>query len=202
MAKVCSFPTPAGAMMGELLIHGGPTPESQAYLDRTGLSTAMPEIEANCSFVTVALVNYFDGSTGSIFRFAADGCASVVIGAHPAIGETPHDLVAWPLYGNDRRVFATYRQEAELLGIPAALMNQRSSQPLRLHGSPENWLSSGFLGVVVVDPRWGGFWLNQLPGPFVCEDIEHGREIASMLMPFGRQNQVMVPTPIQTGMAA
>jgi hypothetical protein len=110
--------------------------------------------------------------------------------------------VAWPLYGNDRQAFATYRQEADLLGIPVALMNRKSKQPLSLHGSPESWLCSGFEGAVVLNPRWGGYWLNKLQGPFVCEDIQHGREIASMLMPFGKQNQVMVPGPVETRMAA
>lgn len=195
MGEAFRLPSAAQIMMAEFLLAAWPTPESHRYLKSVGLSERMPEVEANCSLLTVALVNYFDGPSGTLFRFAADGVPSVIIGAHPAAGESPHDLVAWKLYGNDSSSFATYRQEADLLGIPAALRSRNMRSALHLYPTPEDWLLSGFDGTVVLNRKWGGYWLNRLPGPFICADIEHGHEIASMLRPYAKSHLVQVPNP-------
>ena len=190
------------AMVAEFFRVATPTPESMVYLKKCDLTDKMVEIESLCTDVTVALVNFFDGIAGRIFRFHKDGQPAVVIGAHPAVGEMPYDLVAWPLYGNDRDAFATYRQEADLLGVPAALRHRNSGVPLWLQRTPEDWLLSGFAGTCVLNAKWGGHWLAKLPGPFICADIEHGRQIAAMLKPYGKAHLVLVPAPARLQEAA
>jgi hypothetical protein len=193
MVEAFVFPSSAQLMMAEFLARAEVTPESNSYLLKTRLSGRMPELEANCSILTVALAQFFDGQSGRIFRFHPDGEPAVIIGAHPALGEMPHDLIAWPLYGMDRDSFATYLQEAVLLGTPAVLQARNASAALRLHRLPEDWILSGFEGSVVLNRRWGGHWLSKLPGPFIAEDVEHGREVAGMLRPYGKAHLVRIP---------
>lgn len=169
------------------------TAESVAYLKGAGIDPAL--VEPNCGFVAVALVNVFDGPAGAVFRLSPDGKPAVIIGARTADKEEPQDLIAWPLYGSCRDSWASLHGDVDILGIPAALRNHRSGLPLNLHRTPEDWLLSGFEGCCVVNKRWGGTHLSRLPGPFVCEDIGHGREVAAMLKPFGKEGLVHVPAP-------
>ena len=169
------------------------TPESVKYAKECGIDPAF--IEPHCCFLAVALANFFQGPAGNVFRLSPEGKPAVVIGARTAMREEPQDLVAWPLYGSRRDFWASFNLKADLLGIPQALRHRSSGAPLRLHRTPEDWLLSGFDGSCIVNQRWGGHWLNKLPGPFVCNDVRHASEVAAMLKPFGKDALVYFATP-------
>lgn len=170
----------------------GVTPESIAYTRGLGIDECL--IEPHCGFVAVSLGNLFSGPAGNVFRLSNEGRPIVIVGALDA-HETVSDLVAWPLYGSNRTTWATLRLEAELLGIPQALRHRQTGQPLKLCRSPESWLMDGFDGSCVVSKRHGAHWLNTLPGPFVAEDVDHGRELATLLKPYGKAHLIHVPAP-------
>lgn len=171
-----------------------PTPELHYYLSKHGLQNQFADIEAHCSVLTVALCAAFEGPQGLIFRFSPNGIPSVVIAAHDAGGSRPMDLVAWPLHGNDPDNFAMFRLESDILGADqmCSKFRQASRKPLRLHRHPHDWIVSGFAGSVILNKAYGGHWLNKVGGPFVCSDLEHGREVAAMLRPFNRSHEVMI----------
>lgn len=181
-----------------------PSPELHTYLRKHNLTEKFAEIEAHCSVLTVTLCTAFEGPKGMIFRFDPNGVPSVVIAAHDASSERPNDLVAWPLFGNDPDNFATYRLDADVLGAGqmSDRFRQRARKPLRLHRHPHDWIVSGFDGSVVLNRRWGGLWLNKVRGPFVCADLQHGREISSMLLPFKKAHEVMIKTKNYDGKEA
>ena len=171
-----------------------PTPELHYYLRKHCLQDKLADIEAHCSVLTVALCTAFEGPMGMIFRFDPHGVPSIVIAAHDSVRERPNDLVAWPLHGSDPDNFATFRLEADVLGAGQMCdqIRQKAGNPLRLHRHPQDWIASGFDGSVLLNQRWGGYWLNKVKGPFIAADLDHGREVAAMLRPFKKSHLVMI----------
>lgn len=168
------------------------TPESILYVKSLDIDDRL--IEANCCFVAVTLANFFAGPAGTVFRLSPEGSPVVIIGARSANREEPQDLIAWPLYGSNGGCWGSLNLQVDLLGIPAAVRSLDTGAPLRLHQTPEAWLQSGFDGCAIVNLRWGGHWLSKLRCPIVCDDLAHGREVAAMLRPYGKENLVSVPS--------
>lgn len=191
-------------MMAELLDVSHLTPELKAYLNKVGLNGYPADIEAKCSVITVALVKFFAdvGDGTEIFRFNMSGAPAVVVGVHGASGEWPIDLVAWPLQSSGVERVATYRQEADVLGVPELLAKRPAGVPLQLHRHPHDWVNARFQGAMILNQQWGGHWLSKAQGPFLCTDVEHGRAVAEMLRPFGKAYLVVLPASLALKEAA
>jgi hypothetical protein len=169
-----------------------PNPESVRFVNRNRLDWRT--IEAKCSLLTVCLAWFRGPDNARRFRFDRRGVPSVVIGVHPAKGETPIDLVAWPM--GKPGCFATHLGEAEVLGsLDATLSTHTPGRPLHIHKTPEAWLLAHCTGAVALNEAAAGYWLSQLPGPFLADGLGQGRVLAESLKPFRRERDVLVASP-------
>ncbi len=180
-------------MRTEALRVGGFTPEMRQYLKRHNLSLAT--CIAHAGWLNVALVKFWRGNDGDeAFVFDPDGIPAVVIEAilfDPRRDPVCADLVAWPL--NHPEVFATamgLNDGADVLG-PQNMIWRRGA-PLKVWRTPLRWLQSGCDGCVLLTPG-GRHWLRKAGGPFVAEDVEHGREIRDLLGRDAARHRILVP---------
>ena len=139
------------------------------------------------------------------FDFFPDGVPAAVIEVLAEDAVTVIDLVAWPLHAPD--MFATAIGEADMLGILGMKSTPRCrfTEPLQLHRTPLNWLKAGCRGCVVLNPRFGGYWLRRCDRHILTEDLAHGRELKAMLskgtpglpLPPFDMNRLLVPAGAQ-----
>lgn len=165
----------------EALQVAGASPELPRYIKRHRLDLAT--IIAHAGFLNIALVKFWSGNDGdSSFSFSPDGTPAAVIDAilfGPDCEPFAADLVAWPLHDPD--AFATVmglNDGADVLG--PWNMVQRRGAPLRVHRHPLAWLQAGCTGCVVLKPG-GRHWLKRAGGPFIADDVEHGRELRELI---------------------
>lgn len=162
-------------MRRDLYAQGDWTPEASAYVKDHALN--LQEITAHAGHFAVCLCQI----AGEHFDFFPDGVPTAVIEVLSDDAMTVIDLVAWPLQAPDR--FATAVGEADMLGIP----NMRSTArckfmgPLKVYKHPLNWLMAGCRGCVVLNPRYGGYWLRRCNRDILAEDLNHGRQLKAML---------------------
>ena len=64
-----------------------------------------------------------------------------------------------------------------------------------IYRTPLEWLQAGGEGCVMLKPESPAAcqWLARAGGPFVAQDIEHGREIRAMLGPVAARHRILVP---------
>jgi hypothetical protein len=72
-------------------------------------------------------------------------------------------------------------------------MIQRGGRPLVIHRTPLAWLKAGGEGCCLLKPG-ARHWLRRAGGPFVAQDVEHGREIRDLLGPEASRHRILVPT--------
>lgn len=174
-------------MCAQLYTIGEPCPELFTYIKVHALD--LPTIQALTGIMAVCLCRFDgDGERPSSFTFAEDGVASVVIEVLGADGATVIDLVAWPLHAPD--CFALAIGEADMLGIWN--MISRGGLPLPVHHTPHDWLVAGCQGCVPLNMQWAGHWLDKAGGPFVSQDLEHGREVRDLLGAAAAKHSILV----------
>lgn len=178
-----------GPMRRELYAKGELTPELKAYIRLHRLD--VPTIEAHAGLIAVCLCKFYGGGNSgeSVFQFAADGEPSAVIQALAVDGRSVMDLVAWPLL--QPHLAATAVREADVLG--PLNMVRRGGRPLHVYRTPLAWLKAGCTGCVVLNQDWAAYWLDHAGGPFVAEDVQHGREIRELLGEKAGRHRVLVP---------
>ena len=165
-----------GPIRRELYASGEWTPEALAYTRRHRLD--LPTIQAHAGIFAVCLCRFYGGDNGEgLFQFDADGVPAALVEALAADGHSVLDLVAWRLDAPD--TYATAIHNADMLG--AWHMLCRGGRPLHVHRTPINWLRAGCEGCVVLNPDWGDHWLQTAGGPFIAEDVHHGRKLREML---------------------
>ena len=175
-------------MRHELYCRGEWTPEAGRYVRRLGID--LRYVEAHAGIFAVCLCKFFGGNTGeAIFEFSPEGVPAAVIEAFKADGASVVDLIAWPL--DDPEQIATAGREADMLGIWSML--QRGGRPLRVHRTPEGWLQAKCDGCCVINPDWGGYWLDKAGGPFIAEDVQHGHELRHVLGRNAARHRLLVP---------
>ena len=166
----------------------GPSPELAGFLNRHRLNQR--NVEAYCGVLTVALVAIFgDNRAERVFQFDPDGIPAVVIEAFEVDAFSPMDIIAWPLF--QPHLFATAIREVDLLG--AANMVRRNGKPLYVYKTPLDWLKAGCTGCVPINRRWAGHWLDKAGGPFIAQDMEHGREVRELLGFASARHRVLAP---------
>lgn len=189
-------------MRTEALRVGGLSPEISKYIRQQRLDIC--SVIAVAGWINVALVKYWTGNDGDeAFQFDPDGIPSVVIEAilfdydrEPFCA----DLVAWPMSRPDYFITAMGQNDgADVLG-PQSMVGRRGA-PLRIWRTPLHWLQAGGEGCVLLKPG-ARHWLRRAGGPFVAEDLEHGREIRDLLGRDGSRHQILVPGEKVTGRAA
>lgn len=174
-----------------------PSPELLQFLHRNHID--LRQVEAKAGFINIVMgrINGNDpdaltfevGSEG--YPIVALGCTAISNGQEQIV-----DLVAWNLNAPDYP--ATYCGPdggADLLGIINCQC--RGSGPLAIHKTPLQWLQAGCDGVVPLNRQWAGHWLNKASGPFVVEDIEHGREIRALLGRHASAHEILIRNPEQ-----
>lgn len=158
------------------------TPEASAYVKEHKLD--LDEINAHTGLFAVCLCQHtgISNVTGlPTFDFFPDGVPAAVIEVLAEDAVTVIDLAAWPLHAPE--FFATAVGEADMLGIS----NMRSTRgckfsgPLKVFRTPHNWLKAGCQGCVVLNPRYGGYWLRRTNREILAEDLAHGRELRAIL---------------------
>jgi hypothetical protein len=176
----------------ELLIEfyqlGDWTPEAAAYVRHFGLCHQTLLTHSGIFAVCLCIFAY-DCSGRLVFRFDPEGLPSAVITVLGCNGVDAIDLVAWPLHSRDE--FATAVGGADMLG--AWFMTARGGLPLSIYRTPHNWLVGGCVGCVVLNEEWGGHWLHRAGGPFLAEDLQHAREIRTMLGVHAVKHTILVP---------
>jgi hypothetical protein len=183
-------------MRQEALRLGGWTPELRRYLRENRLD--LGNCIAHASWLNIALVKFWTGNDGDeTFAFTPDGVPAAVIEAVLFDWQAEPfcaDLVAWPLH--DPTAFVTamgLNDGADVLGPHN--MVKRCGEPLRIHRTPLQWLQAGGDGCCLLKPG-ARRWLRKAGGPFVCEDIDHGREVRDLLgrdgAPMGH-HRILVP---------
>ena len=175
-------------MRNESLRVAGPTPELFQYIRKHRLDVAT--VSAHAGYINIALAAFM----ADTFLFDSDGEPAVVIEAllfdHER-EEFTADLVAWPL--SDPWAFATAmgdRDGAAILG--PVNMVKRGGQPLAVHRTPLDWLKAECTGCVALKPA-AGEWLLKAGGPFIVEDVEHGRELRQLLGPDAMRHRILIP---------
>lgn len=180
-------------MRCEALRVGGMSPEFLQYLRQHKLS--LGTIIAHAGFLNVGLVRFWAGDDGDrSFSFDREGQPAAVIEAllfDRCREQVVADIVAWPV--DDPKAFATAmgaNDGADVLG--SEWMIRRGGRPLRVYRTPLTWLQANCEGCV---PLKGGarHWLARAGGPFICDDLEHGRELRDMLGPAAAFNRILVP---------
>lgn len=165
----------------EALRFAGYTQELRDYLRRHRID--LGNCIAHAGFLNIALVKFWTGNDGDeTFSFTADGVPAAVIEAilidrdgEPATA----DLVAWPVH--DPEAFTTVmgvNDGADVLG-PVAMLHRRGA-PLRVHRHPLAWLQAGCTGCVPLTPG-ARHWLIRAGGPFIADDVDHGRELRDLI---------------------
>lgn len=188
MSNLVHNPTRLTFMRQESLRMAGPTPELFRYIAKHGLDLAT--VQAHAGYLNIGLVAF----TGDTFLFDPDGEPAAVIEAllfDHSREEFTADLVAWPAH--DPWAFATAmgdRDGAAVLGPQN--MVQRGGQPLTVHRTPLSWLKAGCEGCVALKPG-ARRWLLKAGGPFVAEDVEHGRELRQLLGADAMRHRILVP---------
>ena len=71
-------------------------------------------------------------------------------------------------------------------------MVQRGGMPLVIHRTPLDWLKAGCQGCVALKPA-ARHWLLKAGGPFIVEDVEHGRELRQLLGLDAGRHRILVP---------
>lgn len=183
-------------MRNEISRVGGFSPECGDYLRDQQLDFA--DVVRWAGLFTVALAKFYRDNTGdNTFIIDADGVPTAIIEAllfdHDR-QQVAVDYVAWPLA--DPESFATamgLNDGADHLG-PQNLI-KRLGKPLMIHRTPLRWLQAGGTGCVPLKPKSikAGVWLARAGGPFIVEDVEHGREVRTMLGAAAGRHQIFVP---------
>lgn len=175
----------------EALRVAGPCPELVQYIRAQQIDEEA--VTAHAGGLDLALAAFH----GDTFDFDIDGEPAAVIDAYlfdHAREQAVADLVAWPIA--DPAVFATAmgcNDGADILG--PVHMIARHGAPLKVHRTPLGWLKAKCEGCVPLKPG-ARHWLVWAGGPFIAEDIEHGRELREML---GHRHRILIP---QTAEAA
>jgi hypothetical protein len=180
-------------MRRESLRVGGWSPELKSYLAKHQLS--LVTIVAHASWLNIALAKFLGSNSGEeTFLFDADGELAAVIEAmlfDDCREQVTADLVAWPL--NDPDAFVTAmgpNDGADILG-PQWMVHRRGA-PLMVHRTPLRWLQAGCEGCVLLKPG-ALHWLHKAGGPFIAEDLEHGRELRDLLGANAIRHRILVP---------
>jgi hypothetical protein len=192
--SVFYMPSRLQVMRKRLYQIGEPTPEFFDYRKEHALD--LRTIEAHAGIFAVALVKaYFDTDGSGLFEFDAIGVPAAVIEA--ILFDTqcePYtaDLVAWPLHAPEDFVTALGPDAgAAVLGVVSMVL--RGGLPLRVYRTPLNWLKAGCEGCVPLSEKGGSDWLAKAGGPFIVEDVEHGRELRDLLGHRVGANSILVP---------
>jgi hypothetical protein len=180
-------------MRSEALRVARPSPEFFRYIRKHRLDIAT--VNAHAGFLNVALVKFWTGNDGDqMFSFDSEGEPSVVIEALLFDGQrepSTADLVAWPMGAPEAFCTAMGRDDgADVLG--PVNMIQRGGMPLRVHQTPLAWLRSGCEGCCLLKPG-ARHWLERAGGPFIVEDVEHGRDLRDLLGGGGHRHRILVP---------
>lgn len=188
-------------MRRESLRVAGCSPEFTLYLTRHNIS--LRTCIAHAGYLNIALVKFLGNDSGEeCFRFDMDGEPAAVIEAL-AFDQDRHqfclDLVAWPY--NTPLAFSTamgVSDGADVLG-PQNMVS-RQGEPLTIHRTPLAWLQADCAGCVLLKPA-AGHWLKRAGGPFIVEDVMHGREIRDLLGPDARSHRILVKNHSQRSAA-
>jgi hypothetical protein len=187
MSKVSLNTARLQQMRAQLYAMGEPCPELYSYLRTHTLD--LSAIHALTGMLAVCLCRSDDeGECPSSFTFAEGGIPSIVIEVLGADGATVIDLVAWPIHAPD--CFATAIAESDMLGMWN--MISRGGLPLPVHQTPHDWLVAGCQGCVPLNLTWAGHWLAKAGGPFISHDLEHGRELRSLLGSTASSHSILV----------
>ena len=175
-------------LLEHLYAVAGPSPELAGFLKRHNINQR--NAEAYCGVLTVALAKFFsDNQAERVFVFDPDGIPAVVIEGYEADAYSPMDLIAWPLF--QPHLFAVAIREADMLG--AWKMVRRNGAPLYVYKTPLDWLKASCNGCVPINRSWAGHWLDRADGPFIVQDMQHGREIREMLGFASKRHKVLAP---------
>ena len=182
--------TPIRVMQQKLYQRGNPTWDFHGYVRKHNLN--MRNINAHSGLLAVCLCK----RVGAHFDFDDEGvpCAIIEVYAEHLPGNeqpTIVDLVCWPL--SDPSTFITAIGEADMLGIsnmrnPATYFGGR---PITVHKTPLDWIKDDCNGCVVLNKKWGGYWLSKVPGALLASDIEHGRQLRLATQRYGSLNIVV-----------
>ena len=188
MMHLAKNPNRLAFMRRESLRVAGPSPELFRYIRQHRLD--LPNVQAHAGYFNVALVDFM----ADTFLFDPEGEPAAVIEAllfdHSREVFTA-DLVAWPIH--EPWAFATAMGDsdgADVLGPQN--MVQRGGAPLVIHRTPLDWLKAGCEGCVALKPA-ARHWLLKAGGPFIVEDVEHGRELRQLLGPNSPRHRILVP---------
>lgn len=133
----------------------------------------------------------FDAIEG--WDFSDHGEPAIVAEVFGRDGETPIDLVAWPVDAPDQ--FETFAGYGEGFGIEQ--VNVASSyfggRPLVVHRTPLKWLRAGGLGVVILNQRNAPEWLGEARGCLATESIGHGHQLARLLLGYFPPSRILAP---------
>lgn len=184
-------------MQQQLVAMGEPSPEFLALVRQQHLDLRL--IEARAGLMTVVpgrLVG--DDPDRLTFRLDPDGVPVAAIEALTLAGNRLHtlDIVAWPLHGPE--YFGTACGPdggADLLGIINCQC--RGNKPLAVHRTPLDWLRGGCDGVVPLNRQWAGHWLDRASGPFVAQDLAHGKELRALLGKHASKHQIFISNSIR-----
>lgn len=188
MMNLISNPSRLNFMRQESLRMAGPTPELFRYIRKHRLDLAT--VQAHAGYLNIGLVAFMSHT----LLFDPDGEPAAVIEALLFDGQREPfvaDLVAWPIGAPE--AFATamgVNDGADVLGV--VNMVARGGMPLVVHRNPFRWLQAGCEGCCLLKPG-ARHWLIKAGGPFIVEDVEHGREIRDLLGSAGRRHQILVP---------
>ncbi len=126
-----------------------------------------------------------------LFDFAEDTgddkCEALVVLARDDMGE-PADLVAWSCR---LQKLAGLFGSMSMLGADDVLAPRLNAElALPIHRTALEWLQAGREGVVFLAPERAVIELRDF-GPFVVEDVEHGRELRHLFR--SREPQIFLP---------
>jgi hypothetical protein len=196
MGGIIKNPSRLDNMRREICRVGGFSRECRNYLKSQLLELA--SVIAHAGFLTVALAKFYSAETGDhTFVIDLDGEPAAIIEALAFDSDREQvtaDYVAWPLA--DPYAYATalgLNDGADVLG--PANMVQRGGKPLVIHRTPLEWLQAGGEGCVMLKPGSpvACQWLARAGGPFIAQDIAHGREIRAMLGRVAARHRILVP---------
>ena len=106
-------------------------------------------------------------------------------------GETPIDLVAWPV-DKPAEVLTMYRRAA-IVGLWQAMSPYQYTfgRPVDLHRTPEDWLKAGCDGCAIATPHIAARTLIDLPGRFAPRDREHAAEVDRLIKSLSRDRMAL-----------